>query len=185
MPVALKITGIDRIKRALLDLELSLSARGRLPVLMNRIGRALRDDAKRRILTQDNGQWAQLGKWQRAKTGRRKVFVKESQRIHFKTLSSAAGAITIIYYNQRGNWKLTDHAPGFTLAPHGKFVTVALADARPLRLPVGTPSVTFRWKRPSVIPARRVFADRAQVEKIARPIIDAWMMELKQKAEKP
>jgi hypothetical protein len=177
--VTIKITGLDKVKLALLDIEMSLSSRGRLPTLMNRIGRALRDDAKRTITTQDGGKWAPLGKWQRAKTGRRKALIEERERIHQKTMAAGSGAITVVFYAQRGLWALTKHAPGFTIAPHGKYVTVKLVDGTPLRLPKDQKSYKFRWVRRSVVPARRVFADRITAEKIIRPIVDQWLAELK------
>lgn len=180
--VTIKIRGLDKVKRALLDLEMSLSPRGGMSVLGNRIGRVLRDDARAAITRQD---WPELGKWQRAKTGRRKVFIKERERIHTETLIPHNGFITIVYYNQRGDWKLTDHAAGYTLQPHGKFVTVKLADGRPLRLPANAEKITFRWKRPSVVPARRVFADRDRAEALIRPVILKWLNELKRKANAP
>jgi len=175
--VGLKITGLDNVKRALLDIELQVSARGRLPVLMNRIGRVLRDDAKRRITSQDGGSWEELGKWQRAKTGRRKALLKEREHIHHKVLP--AGAAVIVYYNMRGSWKLTTHGTGFVVSPHGKFITVKLVDGRPLMLPQTQTAITFRWKRPSVVPARRVFAHKERAERYIRPIIAAWLAEIK------
>ncbi len=181
--VTIKITGIDKLKRALLDIELALGKN--LSVLGNRIGRELRDDARRTITTQGDGQWAELGKWQRAKTGRRKALIQERERIHTKTLTPSKGFITIVYYDQRGNWKLTDHGAGYTKLPHGKFVTIKLKDGRPLLLPANTTNFTFRWKRPSVVPARRVFADRVRAERIMRPVIERFLLELQQKVKRP
>lgn len=152
--------GIDKIMR---DVK-------KTKVLLNRLGRAFRQDARTRITTQNVGSYPKLSKWTRARTGRRKAFVNEKKNITFR----ASNNIVQIGHNASG-WSLADHEKGFTTPGFsGMAITIPLKNPKALRDVTGH-SITIRGAKESVVPARRVFATKGEGLIIIKPIAETWI----------
>lgn len=165
------LTGVKETKSAVRKIRRQMSKTG---PLYTRIGRALRDDARKRITTQDNGNYDPLSKWTRARTGRRKALITERQNISFKVI----GGTLIIGHTAKGNWNIQMHERGFvTPGFSGKAVTIPLKNPNALKDVKGN-SITIRGAKASVVPARRVFATQAEAEVIARSHAERWLADI-------
>lgn len=155
---------------------------GRHGVLMGRLGRAFRDDARLRITNQDGGNYAPLSKWTRARTGRRKALVTEKKNISF--IVSGAKSIVVIGHTAKGDWSLNMHEKGFVTPGFSGFSTII-----PLKNPSALSGVrgnriTIRGAKPSIVPARRVYATKVEATTIIRPIIEDWLRKIIRRAAK-
>lgn len=170
----LNITGVvstqKGIRKVLRDVE-------KTRPLLNKMGRKLRDDARRRIITQDGGKYAPLSKWTRARTGRRKALTTEKKNISFQIVGS-----TLIIGHTATGWNLSMHELGFTSTRSvGRVVTIPLRNRKALR-DVRDNVLTVTVKNASVIPPRRVFANEVEATTIIRPIIHDWIRKIVAKA---
>jgi len=170
------ITGVPETKAGMRKLKRALS---KTNPLFNRIGRSLRDDARKRITTQDNGAYDKLSKWTRARTGRRKALITERKNISFQMI----GSRLIIGHTATG-WDITMHergfvTPGFT----GKTVTIPLKNPTALRNIQGN-SITIRGAKPSVVPARRVFSTESEALAIIENEAEAWVRKIVQRVRR-
>jgi len=145
--------------------------------LFNRIGRGLRDDARRRITTQDGGNYAPLSKWTRARTGRRKALVTEKKNIGFKMI----GGRLLIGHTATG-WNISMHEKGFiTPGFKGRTVTIPLRNPSALKNVKGN-TITIRGAKASIVPARRVFPNENEAVTIIKPIINDWLNKIVKRA---
>ena len=165
--VAQTKAGLNKIKRAL----------KRTNVLLNGIGRSLRDDAKRRITTQDGGSYAPLSKWTRAQTGRRKALLPLRSGITFKL---AGGILQVGHDSGSTLWNIGMHEKGFIQSNKSEMIT--LRNPRALKDVRGT-QFFLRSPKPSVTPARKVFANKAEAESIAKIKAEAWVKNIVGKAK--
>ncbi len=170
--INVKTTGLDKTKKGLLKIQRALK---RTNPLMNGIGRALRDDARRRITTQDGGTYAPLSKWTRAQTGRRKALITERKNITFKLVG---GSLQIGHVSP-GAWTIGMHERGFV--EQNKSETITLRNPKALKDVRGT-QFFLKSPKPSVTPARKVFANRAETESIARRKADEWIKRIVERA---
>lgn len=172
--INVKTTGLGKTVKGLNQIKRSLK---RTNTLMNGIGRALRDDAKRRITTQDGGTYAPLSKWTRAQTGRRKALITERKNITFKLVG---GILQIGHTSDDPRWNIGMHERGFV--EDNKSETITLRNPKALKDVRGT---QFFLKSPkaSVVPARKVFANKAETESIARMKADAWIKKIVARAQ--
>jgi len=165
---SIRVTGIKETKLGLSKIRRSLRNNN---AFLRRVGRALRDDARLRITTQDGGTYAPLSKWTKAKTGRRKALITERKNIQFKL---TAGAIQVGHEGSAG-WELTSHEKGFTLPGMPETFTLK----RPNFLAPGPnlkgDQVTVFGKKPSKVPARRVFPTRAEANVILVREAEKWI----------
>lgn len=169
----LTITGVELTKKGISKLKRDL---GRTSVLSNRMGRALRDDARRRITTQGDGSWAPMSKWTAARTGRKKLLISERPKITFKLI----GGRLVVGHDSGAGWSLQDHERGFTTPPE---VPATIALKRPKILGISTSEIHIRRAKESVTPARRVFATEAETVKIAKPIVIKWVNDILRRAK--
>jgi len=168
------VTGLELTKKGIAKLRRDLS---KTHVLSNRMGRALRDDARRRITTQGDGQWEPLSKWTMARTGRKKALIKERAGITFKLV----GAQLIVGHESGEAWDLGQHERGFTTPPD---VPATIKLKRPRLLGISTKEIHIRRARPSETPARRVFANEAETNKLLEPIVKQWVKEVIDRSRK-
>lgn len=178
MAIELRITGIKQAKWGIRYLINALETGGpRQTVLLNRLGRAFRDQSRQHITDQSYGgqKWAPLSKWTKARTGRNKALLKQRERIIFRT---APGRLEVGYREEEAGWNLTKHHKGFrTLGVTGKLMRVPLV--RPTALnPVPKGNAKFFTKsKAAVVPARPIWPDRKMIGVMGRPIVTQWMQE--------
>lgn len=165
------ITGVTATKKGIRNIIRDLKKTG---VVYNRLGRALRDDARNRITTQDNGNYDKLSKWTRARTGRRKALITERKNINFRI----SGGTLVIGHSAKGDWNIEMHEKGFrTPGFSGRSVTIPLKNPRALKNVSGN-SITIRGAKESVVPARRVFSTEAEATRIGEPIVVRWIKDI-------
>lgn len=170
----IRVTGVVETKRGIQQIIRDVN---KTNPLYKRIGRGLRDDARRRITTQDGGKYAPLSKWTRARTGRRKALVTEKKNISFKMI----GGKLIIGHTATG-WNISMHEQGFTTSGFsGKKVTITLKNPNALRDVKGN-SITIRGAKASEVPARRVFPTEKESITIIKPIIEDWLRKIVRRA---
>ncbi len=170
----IRITGVVETQKGIRQI---MRAVNKTTPLFNRIGRGLRDDARRRITTQDGGKYPPLSKWTRARTGRRKAFVTEKKNISFKMIGSSL----LIGHTATG-WSLSMHEKGFvTPGFSGKAVVIPLKNPAALRN-VKTRFMTIRGAKASVVPARRVFPNQIEAVAIIKPIFEDWLDKILKRA---
>lgn len=178
---SVEIVGIEKFTRAVRGWSKDFDPPKRnVQVLFGRLGRALRDDVRNRITTQGGGSWAPLGKWARARTGRRKALITERSRVKF---SKRPNSVRIFYAPRSDKWDLTDHHEGFTTPGFsGKKLTIPLRN--PSALKVKGSSITILSAKPSVVPARKIWTSPPRALAIARPIIHRWATDIIRKRAK-
>ena len=165
--VSIVITGVTETQRGIKKIFRDTKKTG---VLFNRLGRAFRDDARRRITTQDGGTYDKLSPWTRARTGRRKAFVTEKKNITFRIVGDR---LDVGHFAT--GWSFAMHEQGFiTPGFKGKAVTIPLKNPAALRDIRGN-SITIRSSKASVVPARQVFANPAQAQAILSRITRNWI----------
>jgi len=166
----IRVTGVAATKAAVKKIRRAMS---RTNPLFTRIGRRLRDDARRRITTQDNGNYPGLSKWTRARTGRRKALITERKNITFKVIRGNL----IVGHQADGDWTIEQHEKGFVTPGFTKPVTITLKNPSALKDVTGN-SITIRGAKASVVPARRVFATEAEAGVIIQDEADKWLRDI-------
>ncbi len=170
----LHITGVVSTKKGIDKVIRDVK---RIKPLFNQMGRKLRDDARRRIITQDGGKYAPLSKWTRARTGRRKALTTEKKNISFQVVGS-----TLLIGHSATGWSLKMHETGFiSTTSVGRVVTITLKNRKALK-DVRSSPLTVTVKKASIIPPRRVFANKLEATTIINPIIHDWIRKIVQKA---
>lgn len=171
---SIRVTGIVETQRGIKQIMRNVN---KTKTLFSRLGRGLRNDARRRITTQDGGQYAPLSKWTRARTGRRKALTTEKKNISFMMI----GSRLLIGHTATG-WSLNMHEKGFiTPGFSGKSVTIPLRNPSALKNVKGN-SITIRGAKASVVPARRVFPNEGEAVTIIKPIIEDWLNKIIKRA---
>lgn len=174
--------------------KVSDAIRTQLPNLFRSLGDAYVNDVTRRIQTQDDGRWAKLSKWGRAKTGQDTPLLGTEKYI--KARVSAAGLS--IVSTARG-FSMSDHDKGFVnkpTSPDDEFddfgrVVIKVKDGRPLNLytemrrnrksgeQVPRAQVfAFKAGRPGVTPARKIWATTDEAIAIGQPIASRWLQQI-------
>ena len=170
----LNITGVVETQKGINKIMRDVN---KTSVLFRRIGQGLRDDARRRITTQDGGKYAPLSKWTRARTGRRKALTTEKKNINFRVTGS-----TLLIGHTATGWNLSMHEKGFrTPGFSGRSVTIPLKNPKALRNIKGD-SITIRAAKASDVPARRVFPNEGEATTIIRPIVNDWLRKIIKRA---
>lgn len=142
--------------------------------------RALAEDAKRRITTQNDGQWPTLSKWVKAKKDPERALQGAEAFVKFR-VRDGQGEV----YGETGqDWTLTQHHLGFenvtksTEIIDGK-IEIDIVNPGPLGL--GTNARQFSWSPNGHIghtPARQIWANDAQAQKIVLPIASHWLQKV-------
>ncbi len=165
------IIGIEKLKKAVRGWRSDFEpSKGQVKVLFFSLGRAVRDDVKKRITSQGHGKWKPLSKWTKARTGRAKALITERSRVKFIVKPRR---VEIGYAPRSSDWNLTKHHHGFrTSGFKGKKVTIPLRN--PAALKTKGNSITILSAKPSVIPARTIWTPTGTLLRIAHPIISRW-----------
>lgn len=152
---------------------------GRVRVLLNRIGRGLRDRSRKRITTQGDGSWEPLGAWVQAKTGRRKALITERPRIKYRV---SHGSVDIYHDSPSTRWSLNDHARGYTnpadkspkfipLKYPGKLAPGGNLSKRGIFLPKGN--------KATKVPKRNVWGSEPEARReVINPEVQKWLREV-------
>lgn len=181
------ITGVVETKKGFNQINRDIK---RTSVLFNQLGRSLRDDAKKRITTQDGGQYAPLSKWTKARTGRRKALITERPGI---TFIAKKDFVLIGHVPSKGSttgqesksWNLGMHERGFTTPGSNRPTPVILKRPNYIKEPRPKPGglFIFRNTKPSVTPARQVFANPYQARAIVGRIARKWLAKILKRAK--
>jgi hypothetical protein len=168
------ITGLTETQKGISQIRRNVQ---KTTPLFNRFGRALRDDARRRITTQDGGKYDKLSKWTRARTGRRKALITERKNISHMIV----GSRLLIGHTATG-WNIAMHEKGFTTPGFsGRTVVIPLKNPAALR-DVKKNFIAIRGAKESVVPARKVFANKDEALTIMKPIITDWLNKIIKRA---
>lgn len=142
--------------------------------------RALADDAKRRIKSQNNGQWAAVSKWIRAKKDPDRVLEGAEAFVKFRVRDGQGE----VYGDTQQDWTLTQHHEGFENKTRASEVIdgkIEIDIVNPGPLGLGSNARTFAWSPNGKIghtPARQIWADDAQTTKIVLPIASRWLQKV-------
>lgn len=178
--IVIRTIGLDDLARSSRRWQKGLEkGSGRMRVLLNRIGRRLRDRSRKRITTQGEGSWQPLGKWVRAKTGRRKALITERPRIKYTV---GRGNVKIYHDSPSTRWSLNDHAKGFDRPGNSKPVFIPLKN--PGALSPGS-NLTKRGiflpkgNKPTRTPKRDVWGTETSARRqVINPEVQRWLKEV-------
>lgn len=150
-----------------------------LPALLREVSTSLRDDVRRRIVTQDGGTWRPVSKWIRAKKNARKPLAGQQKNVHSRVLQNTAE----VYFASPGNWTLTQHEKGFVNRlvgekdqVFGSRVVLNIVNPRPLGLK-SAGSFAFKPRVAGITPARRIWTNEVEARAIATPLVSRWVRE--------
>ena len=175
MAVSFRTQGFDEVAAFMRELSKDVKpSSARVTVLLNRVGRALRDDARNRITTQNNGKWPKLSKWTRAKTGRLKALITERGKIKFKRWGRSGVAVG---HESGGDWSLDDHVKGFTRPAVNKRVVIPLKAPRYLGIKDKDYIVLPKGSPPTRTPSRNPYGTKRDMRAVFVPIVRVWMQE--------
>lgn len=144
--------------------------------LFQELGESLSEKVKRRIETQDDGQWAPLSKWIKAKKSPERALQGAEEFIKFRFDEAELS----VYGEMPADWTLTQHDEGFdNKEDHkvGEAIVIEIVDPSPLGL-ASVPNGIFSWVpkgTPGHTPARRIWLDEEEVVVIVEPIAERWM----------
>lgn len=170
----------DRLKTALSDQRIDL---------FRSIGAQAVKRVQHRIVTQDDGRWAPVSKWIRAKTGQEKALLGTEKFIRF---TATRNKLRVVGHG--GKWTHTQHDEGFQNeleSPTEKHdergrVVLKIKDARPIAIYQETRRVkgqqvaratvfAFKPKRRGRTPARKIWDTPEEVLEYADPIASRWL----------
>lgn len=146
--------------------------------LMTLLGRAFRDDVRKRINSRDNGSWAPPSKWTRAKKRTNRALSGQAKKVSF-TASARKAEVFYSGVSSKGkSISLTEHHFGKTLPATGALISIPIANPRPLSLPPGTTKFYFKWNKSSVVPRRKIWPDGpGEANRITDPIASRWLQD--------
>jgi phage gpG-like protein len=181
MPVT--IIGIEKLQGALKEVleHVGSTARGRRK-LMFRLGRGMRDATRRNITTQGDGTWKPLSRWTRAKTGRNKALITLRNRVK---MDYNADQARVYFEKSSPYWDLTTHHTGRrSAAVRGKAMNIPLPSNTAGRISGAGSRLLIFNRKVSILPARKVWASKAQIEKETEKHIAGWLDELRAKVKR-
>jgi len=151
-----------------------------LPSALRDVSIALRENVRRRIVTNDGGTWRPVSKWIRAKKNARKPLAGMQNRVKSRVFGSRRAEV---FFESPGEWTLTQHHEGFNQPQVGPedeylkpFVVLNIVNPRPLSLP-GPGRFAFVPRRQWATPARRIWTSETEAVAIAVPLIERWARE--------
>ena len=165
------IVGLGDLRRATRRWKADFTPSGsRVRVLLNRVGRGLRDFSRNKITTQGDGSWEPLSKWTKARTGRKKALITLRKDITYDI--SGPGEVRIYDSNPR-QW-LAKHSSGYTNPPQsGPFPIGPLR--KPGLLKHSGPWLWVKGAREGVVPKRNVWGTKLERSRIYNPIVQKWI----------
>ena len=141
----------------------------RVRVLLNRVGRAVRDFSRNKITTQGDGKWEPLSKWTRAKTGRRKALITLRKNIDYDVQRES-----VRIYDSDPRQLLAKHSAGYTNPPkEGPLAIGPLV--KPGLLKHSGPYLWVRGTREAVVPRRNVWGTKLERNRVINPITVKWV----------
>lgn len=148
--------------------------------LMGSSARALAEDAKARIKSQNQGQWAQMSKWIRAKKDPQRVLEGAEAFVKWRVRAGQGE----VYGETEQDWTLTQHHEGFeNKTREGEILDgkIEIDIVNPGPLGLGSNARTFGWSPNGHIghtPARQIWASDEQAQKIVLPIASRWLQKV-------
>lgn len=165
-----------RATQALLN-GLSRDVEQALPSVLRDVSTALRENVRRRIVTQDGATWKPVSKWIRAKKNARKPLAGMQNRVKSRVLGSRRAEV---FFESPGNWTLTQHHDGFPqpqVGPEDAYVNprvvLDIVNPRPLGLNASGKFAFVPWRQWST-PARRIWTSETEAVAIAEPLVARW-----------
>lgn len=189
--INITLTGDEKADRYLQGLARKIDQED-TPFLRS-LATTLVSNVKRRITSENNGQWPELSKWTQAKKGRAAPPLLGAARY---VKSKVARNILTIFGNAPG-WTLTQHDEGFTnpaAGPneerdaHGR-VVLQIKDPRKLnlyhvmtrragKLKVEGTTFAFVPKTESRVPARKIWPTTQEATAIIAPAFTGWLRQM-------
>lgn len=138
---------------------------------MRQLGRALRDEVRRRFTTQGDGSWAPLSPWTVATTGRRKPLIGLRDRIHSRIVGDD---VAEVYFDAPSDeWSIDMHDKGF-ISPAVEGKRMAWSLARPSAVGMRRQYISLQSRGASIIPARRVWLTAKETRDIVNAEVEAF-----------
>lgn len=151
--------------------------------LFKQLGAALQEDVQKRIKTQDQGRWAAMSKWVKAKKNPDRVLQGAEEFVKVKYNNDEM----TVYGETDGNWTLTQHHEGFENKEdhkQGDRIEIDIVNPGPLGL-ASLPNGKFSWVpkgTPGHTPARKIWPDEGDTRRIVLPIASRWLQVTAEKA---
>lgn len=160
--------------RALAALKRTDDIGGAINSLLLLVLNTFREQVRQNLETQGDafGKWQPASKWTVAKKGSSKLFAGKQENIRIR---NAPGRGEVVFVSP-GNWTLTQHQEGFTVPPTGELVTLDLKN--PGAVGAKSSKFSFISRRPSVVPARRMWPTEKKAVATAEPLITRWVKAL-------
>jgi len=154
--------------QAALDKAMNLS--GALSSLLSLVIKGFQDQVKKNLRDQGSeyGKWEPASKWITAKKGTSKLFEGADQYVRVR---NAPGRSEVVF-DSPGNWTLTEHQSGFTVPPTGRIVVLDLK--APAVIGATGSRFAFISRRPSKVPARRMWPTDNKAKETAEPLVIRW-----------
>lgn len=165
-------------KRARRAMDRTVDGLSQTHRMLDVVARGFRDHVRKTIATQDGGSWERPSKWTRAK--KRQMRALPGQSINIKHIFAGRKQALVVYQGQSKETgqpiSITEHHYGKALPPTGKLVRIPIRAPSALGLTRGITEMWFRSRRPSVVPARKIWPDRpGEAQRIAEPLASNWV----------
>lgn len=147
--------------------------------LMRQYGQLMVRMVKENIRTQGDtfgSKWRPASKWIVAKKARHSVLLEAIPNVKFQAYSGSVR----VFFASPGEWSLTQHHQGFTVPPSGHRETFALR--RPSVLGKKTNTFSFISRKPSVVPARRIWPTDTQKRMYMNSLLERFGIDLAQRS---
>ena len=142
--------------------------------LFLQLGTAFVDDITKRIVSQDEGRWAQPSKWVRAKKSTDRALAGIEKYLH----SKATDVSLEVYAQTDGEWSFTQHDQGFENLENnqvGERIQIDVVNPGPLGLPSAGPFSWIPRNGSGRTPARKIWPTEDDARRIAQPIFSRWV----------
>lgn len=155
-----------------------------IPSLFKQVGPKLIEDTRNRIRSQDEGKWAKMSKWTKAKKNPERVLQGAEEFVKFKLVGQTGAQL---YGDTGKDWTLTQHHEGFENEENhkeGDKVVIDIINPGPLGLG-SVPDGKFSWvpkRGAGRTPARKIWPTEGEAFTVVSPIASRWLEVLVQKA---
>lgn len=146
--------------------------------LFQQLGIELTDDVKRRIASQDNGNWETLSKWSLSRRPAEQPLQGIDKFVKYR---ASQDGLTI-YGDTGSDWTLSQHDQGFTNdTSHDKRTSegkIEISIVNPGPLGLGSNATTFAWSPTGNVgktPARKIWATSDEASKITYTVASRWL----------
>lgn len=166
-------TNADDVQRKLerLNNEIKFS----MPALWSQLGPRLVDDVRERITSEDQGRWAAVSKWVRAKKNVLRALQGTEQYVKWKI----QGDKMIVYGDMPGDWTFTQHHEGFENKQNNVNrwggITIDVVNPGPLGLSKPGPFSWMPGLEEHHTPARKIWPSDKDARDIVLPLASRWL----------